>query len=140
MRLTESLYWFEQSGAGESTQFDADRKLSEDYLARMRTLATWSDHDQKYYYEQDFNLFHRLDEKNAMSYSAGVFGVNQPNSHVAAYAISTKWRHRLHREWMFFEVQPVLSWPEEQEFHSTFSILFRIEAIFGDVACGCYGL
>lgn len=139
-RFTQTLYWFEQTGAGESSQFDADRKLSEDYLARSRTVATWSDHDKQFYFEQGFYLFQRIDESNALSYQVNAFGVSQANSHVSAYTLSTKWRHRLHREWLFFEVQPLLSWPEEQSFHATSSILFRVEAIFGDVTCGCYGM
>jgi hypothetical protein len=139
-RLTEAVYWYEQSGAGESTQFDADRKVGEHDLARSRTIATWSDHDQQFDYEQDFFLFHPIDDNHALSYQAGVFGASQPNSHVTDYALSATWRTRLHREWLFFDVQPGLSWPETESFHLTPTILLRVEAVFGDIACGCYGM
>jgi len=139
-RFIETVYWFLQPGAGESTQFDADRRLSEYYLARSRTLATWRDQEQRFDFEQGFYLFQTIDERNAMAYQVNVFGLSQPNSHVSGYALSAKWRHRLHREWLFLEVQPVLFWPEEESFHSTPSIMLRLEGIFGDAACGCYGL
>ena len=139
-RLTHAAYWFEQTGAGASIQFEADRKLSAEYLGRSQTTATWSDHDQQYAFEQRFILFQSIDINNAMAYETGVFGVSQPNSHVTDYAVGVKWRHRLHREWLFVEVQPLLTWPEDQSFRPTTSILFRLEAVFGDVGCGCYGL
>ena len=139
-RLTESLYWFEQSGAGESTQYDADYKISDSYLARSRSLATWSDHDQQFYYQQSFYLFHPIDDNHALSYQGNIFGESQPNSRVTEYDVSATWRIRIHREWLFFDIQPGLSWPDTEDFHLTPTILFRVEAIFGDLACGCYGI
>lgn len=139
-RFTEAVYWYEQSGMGESTQHDADYKFSDHYLGRLRTQATWSDHDQKFDFEQDFILYNPIDDSHALSYGASIYGESQPNSHINDYAVSVTWRTRIHREWLFFNVQPGLSWPETESFHITPSILFRIEAIFGDVTCGCYGM
>ena len=139
-RFTEAVYWYEQSGMGVSTQFDADYKFNEQYLGRSRTQAIWSDHDQRFDFEQSFLLFHPIDENHALSYGASVYGQSQPNSHVTDYAISATWRTRIHREWLFFDVQPGLSWPETESFHITPTILLRVEAVFGDLACGCYGL
>lgn len=138
--LTEALYWYEQSGMGESTQFDVDYKFSSYYLGRSRTQALWSDHDQQFDFEQDLFLFHPIDNNHALSYQASVYGESQPNSHVTNYALSITWRTRIHREWLFFNVQPGISWPESESFHFTPTILLRIEAIFGDLVCGCYGL
>ena len=139
-RLTESAYWFEQSGAGESTQFDADYKINEHNLARSRTVATWSDHDQQFYYQQGFTLFHAINDNQALSYQGNIYGENQLNSHVTEYDVSATWRIRMHREWLFFDVQPGLYWPETNGFRITPAILLRVEAIFGDMACGCYGI
>ena len=139
-RFTESLYWYEQSGSGESTQFDADLKIADHYLGRSRSVATWSDHDKRFDFEQSFFLFNPIDDSHALSYQASVFGASQPNSHINDYAVSVTWRTRIHREWLFFDVQPVLSWPEADAFHFTPSLLLRVEAIFGDLACGCYGM
>lgn len=140
LRLTNSLYWFEQSGAGATILFDADRRLQQNRLFRARSVATWSDHDQKFDYEQSFFIFQPIDVDNAMSYQLSIFGANQPNTHVISYNIAPKWRHRLHREWLFMEIQPLLSWSEDHDFHPTTSILFRLEAVLGGVGCGCYGL
>jgi len=139
-RFTQALYWYEQSGMGASMQYDADYKFSDHYLGRSRTQAIWSDHDQRFDFEQSFVLFHPIDESHALSYGASVYGQSQPNSHVTDYALSATWRTRIHREWLFLDVQPGLSWPESDSFHITPSILLRVEAIFGDLACGCYGL
>ena len=139
-RFTEAAYWYEQSGWGESTQYDADYKFSDRYLGRSRTQAIWSDHDQRFDFEQSFVLFHPIDESHALSYGASVYGQSQPNSHVTDYALSATWRTRIHREWLFLDVQPGVSWPETESFHFTPTILFRLEAIFGDLSCGCYGI
>ena len=139
-RFTEAAYWYEQSGWGESTQYDADYKFSDRYLGRSRTQAIWSDHDQRFDFEQDFILYNPVDESHALSYGASVYGASQPNSHINDYAVSVTWRTRIHREWLFFNVQPGLSWPETASFHITPTILLRVEAIFGDLDCGCYGM
>ena len=139
-RFTEAAYWYEQSGMGESTQYNADYKFSDHYLGRSSTQAIWSDHDQQFTFEQDLTLFNPIDASHALSYGASVYGASQPNSHVTDYAVSVTWRTRVHREWLFLNVQPGLSWPEDKAFHFTPTILFRVEAIFGDVTCGCYGL
>ena len=139
-RFTEAVYWYEQSGMGESTQYDADYKFSDYYLGRSRTQAIWSDHDQRFDFEQSFFLFHPIDDNHALSYQTSVYGASQPNSHVTDYAVSATWRTRIHREWLFFDVQPGLSWPESDSFHITPTILLRVEAVFGDLACGCYGM
>lgn len=139
-RFTQALYWYEQSGMGTSTQYDADYKFNAHYLGRSRTQAIWSDHDQRFNYEQSFILYHPIDESHALSYGASVYGQSQPNTHVTDYALSATWRTRIHREWLFLDVQPGLSWPESDSFHVAPSILLRVEAIFGDLGCGCYGL
>ena len=139
-RFTEAAYWYEQSGMGESTLFDTDYKFNDQYLGRSRTQAIWSDHDQRFDFEQSFFLFNPIDDSHALSYQASVYGQSQPNSHVTDYAISAIWRTRIHREWLFLDIQPGLSWPETDSFHITPTILLRVEAIFGDLACGCYGM
>ena len=139
-RLTEALYWYEQSGMGESTQYDVDYRFNDHYLGRSRTQAIWSDHDQRFDFEQSFSLYHPIDQSHALSYGVSVYGASQPNSHVTDYAVSATWRTRIHREWLFFDVQPGLSWPETDSFHITPTILLRVEAVFGDLACGCYGM
>jgi hypothetical protein len=139
-RFTEAVYWYEQSGMGESTQYDADYKFNDSYLGRSRTQAIWSDHDQRFDYEQSFVLYHPIDQSHALSYGASVYAWSQPNTHVTDYALSVTWRTRIHREWLFLDVQPGVDWPETESFHITPTILFRVEAIFGDLECGCYGL
>jgi hypothetical protein len=139
-RFTNAAYWYEQSGLGASTLYDADYKFSDRYLGRSRTQAIWSDHDQKFDFEQDFILYNPIDNSHALSYGASVYGASQPNSHINDYAVSVTWRTRIHREWLFFNVEPGLSWPETDSFHVTPTILLRVDAIFGDLACGCYGM
>ena len=139
-RLTHSGYWFAKTGAGAVLQFDADRRLQENRLFRSRSVATWSDHDQEYAFEQSFFLFQPINVDNALAYQLSLFGFSQPNTHIDSYDISVKWRRRLHREWLYMEIQPLLSWPRDRNFRPTPSILFRLEAILGGAACGCYGL
>lgn len=139
-RLTLAAYWYEQSGLGQSTQYDADYRFSDHYLGRSRTQAIWSDHDQRFDFEQSFLLYHPIDDSHALSYGASVYGQSQPNSHITDYALSVTWRTRIHREWLFLDVQPGVSWPETESFHFTPTLLLRLEAIFGDLACGCYGI
>lgn len=132
MKASETLFWFNTIGAGETTQLDFERKTSETMMFRATSNATWLHDKQNMDLRQDFTSFHTLDDRRALLYQASVVGVSRPSAHVNDYVLLLLYRYRLHRKWMFLEVSPQLHFPRERQFRSSGMLSLRLEMLFDD--------
>ena len=130
MNTTESLFWFNGIGPGAGALLDFDRPLAAQLLFRASSNATWFDRPQRLDLRQDFILFHTLDERSALQYQAGVIGTTQPATRVEDCIVSVLYRRQLHRKWLFFELNPQLHFPHEQQFHFTPQLWLRLQVLF----------
>ena len=46
------------------------------------------------------------------------------------YTLSYRYRFNALREWLFFEIEPFLEWPRDENFTTTPGIALRIEGLF----------
>ena len=49
---------------------------------------------------------------------------------VQNYIASYRYRFNAYRHWLFFEIEPFIEWPKEENYHATPGIAFRIEGVF----------
>jgi hypothetical protein len=131
-KLAESVFWFNTIGAGETTQLDFERTISEPVLLRATSNATWM-YDKKYFdLRQDLTVFHKLDERTALLWQASVIGVSRPQAQVSDYVLLMSYRYRLHREWMYFDLSPQLHFPRERDFRTSPMLMMRLEILFDE--------
>ena len=130
MKLAETLFWFKTIGAGESTQLDLERMLSEPVLFRSTTSATWLKDTQNFGMRQDLTIFHTLGERAALQYQASAVALSNPQFEVTEYVVSALYRYRLHRNWMFLELSPQLHFPKIEAYHTRTAIGLRLEMLF----------
>lgn len=133
VKLTETAFWFNTIGAGESTQMDVDHTVSESVLFRATSLANWLNNTQNFDLRQDLTVFHTLDERRALMYQASAIGVSQPTTQVADYVVLMQYRYRLHRKWMFFDFSPQLHFPRERQFRPSPQLSLRLEMLFDEL-------
>ncbi|MFA6121832.1 MAG: hypothetical protein WCT35_07445 [Sideroxydans sp.] len=131
-KASETVFWFNTIGAGETTRFDIERLLSEPLLFRVSSNATWLHDRQNLDLRQDFSLFHTWDERTALLYQASVFGISKPLTHVTDYVLLVSYRYRLHRDWLFFELDPQLHFPADKRFHTSPALVMRLEMLFNE--------
>ena len=131
LKVAETVFWFGTIGLGQTTQLDLERKLSESVLFRATSTATCLEVPQNCDLRQDFSIFHTLNERSAMLYQASVIGVSEPDTQETAYVLLMKYRNRLHKDWVFFEVSPQLNFPRTDDFRRNASLLLRLEILFG---------
>jgi len=90
---------------------------------------------------QAFSLFKRLTRRSSVAYEASAVGFTQPESRVLSYRLGVRYRRNIHRDWLFLEVAPDMSWPidlsEDREEvlkqrRSVYSVLVRLEVHFGN--------
>jgi hypothetical protein len=132
LKAAETLFWFNTIGAGETTQLDLERPISEPLLFRATSNATWLHDKQNMDLRQDFTLFHKIDDRNALLYQASAIGVSRPNTHVTDYVLLLLYRYRLHRQWMYLELSPQLHFPEGRNYRRSGMLSMRLEILFDE--------
>ena len=132
MKAYETLFWFNSIGAGETTQLDLERVISEPVLFRASSIATWLHIGQNFDLRQDLSLYHTLSERTALLYQASAIGVSRPQLQVTDYVLLMVYRYRLHREWAFFEFSPQLHFPKEMNYRYSPQIQIRLEVLLDE--------
>jgi hypothetical protein len=132
MKPAQSLYWFSQSGLGESTQVDFERLLAPQTLFRATSSVTWLHLPQRFDLQQDFTVFHTLDEKRALQYQISLIGVSRPQSRLDDAVISMLYRRQLHRRWLFFEFNPQLHFRHAQSYDMDPLLWLRLQMLFDE--------
>ncbi|MDP1635872.1 MAG: hypothetical protein Q8L69_14475 [Gallionellaceae bacterium] len=133
LKAAETLFWFHSIGAGETTQLDLERTLSQTLLFRASSNATWLHDTQNMEVRQDFSFYQTLDDRTALLYQASAIGASQPQRHMADYVFLVLYRYRLHRDWMYFELSPQLHFPRDQEYRASKQLNLRLEMLFDEV-------
>jgi len=132
LKAVESVYWFNKLGAGETTQLDLERILSNSVLFRSTTNATYLNDKKNFDLRQDLSFYHTLNDRTALLYQASAIGVSNPQLQVTDYVALLFYRYRLHKEWLFFEASPQLHFPREKNFKANPAFYIRLEILFDD--------
>ncbi len=132
MRFTETLFWFNSKGAGLSSLLDINYPLTKDLLFRSRTSALWTDFLDYHEFEHSFTLYHELTDRRAISYSIGSYGISEPHTHAIRYYTHVGYRQRIHKDWLFIEVSPAISFERSNEFQLERSLILKLEMVFGN--------
>jgi hypothetical protein len=75
-------------------------------------------------------VYQTLNERTALLYQASAIGVSNPQVELTEYVAQILYRYRLHRQWMFFELNPQLIFPKVNNFRSSFALTMRLEMLF----------
>ncbi len=129
-KAAETVFWFSSIGAGETTQIDFERFISEPVLFRATSTVTWMNDPHNFDLRQDFSIYHTLNDRTGLLYQASVVGVSQPELEATEYVLLLLARYRLHRSWVFFEISPQLHFPKIKNFDASPMLLLRLEVLF----------
>ena len=130
-RAAETIFWRDSTGWGETSRLDIDRRMSKDYLFRSVSQATYLADTSQFDLNQDFYLIHTINKYRGVIYRAGISGVSEPKTHTTGYVLSVRLRQQIHRDWLFFEINPKVVYPKEEDFHTRHSLTFKLEVVFG---------
>lgn len=126
---------------GARTRFDLEMPLFSSLFFRSTSDGFVSDEYPGVEWLQAFSLFQRLSSKASLAYEAGINGFSKPLNVTSNYRLGIRYRRNIHRDWLFFEVAPAMSWPvnlsEDRETilierRDVASLLFRLEVHFGN--------
>ena len=129
LKVAETVFWFNTIGAGETTQLDVERILSESMLFRATSNATWLNDKQSFDLRQDFSVYQNLNERSALLYQASMIGVSNPQWQLNEYVVLMQYRYRLHKQWVFLELSPQVHFPKADNFKANPALYFRLEML-----------
>ena len=139
-RFTQELQ-NEEGVNGARSRLDLEKALLPLKLFRSTTEIFAAEDFAGVEWAQAFSLFKRLTRRSSVVYEASAVGFSEPESRVVSYRLGVRYRRNIHRDWLFLEVAPDMSWPidlsEDRETvlkqrRSVYSILVRLEVHFGN--------
>jgi hypothetical protein len=133
-RFTQLIRWRTDDGWEAKTRLDFERRIAENFLFRFTPRGTYNQddyHEDGYKYRLEAKVFQRLDRNSALRYEWLNHFLTKPDNHLDEIVLKIGYRRRVWRKWLFFEVVPQASFPDDEDFHFTPGILFRIETNFG---------
>jgi len=134
LRLTERLRWYTDIGWESRSRADIERVVNTDWLFRTTFDARVRKND---YHEDGLrysiapSLVQKLPHHAAIEYQWSTSLVTRPNHRVEETGLRLRFRKRVWRKWLFYEINPQLVFRNNDDFRATPGIEFRLEASFG---------
>ena len=114
VRLTQEGFVTVQEGFGETTRIDLERRLAPRTLLRWSTSGTLAESNAGYEWGSELSLFRQLTNRTAVTVEGGFSAQVEPVAVVTNYVARIRFRQNVFRPWLFYEVEPELSWPRDE--------------------------
>ncbi len=145
-RSTNRLYWYTDTGFRNDFRQYFERAITKKLFFRSRTrLQYFEEEDANPFPEQRFSLFQKFSDGIALAYEATAEKVPAddtpfddedilvPDDSYTHYTLRIRTRFKTRWPWLFFEVWPVLIYPEEFDYDPTLAARFRMEITLGHI-------
>ena len=80
----------------------------------------------------ELSMAQKLSPRSAVTIGCGVYGNTREAALVGNYKIFSRYRRNFLRSWLFYELEPEISWPRNAagQYLAKFAITARIEVVF----------
>lgn len=130
-RFTQRFIAFTDGRTGVRTTFDLERELRKSLFFRTSADGAWTSDEDGYFYNLDFSVYKHFSPRRVMIYGWGNAFRTRPNHRLENVVLSVRYRQRILRDWLFYEIIPQVSFPHERDSEVTPGVLLRLEMIFG---------
>jgi hypothetical protein len=130
-RLTNFFRWYTDTDFRIDTTLDFERPITEDFFYRQTIKGKWDQDKPRYDYDIVFTVFQRLKSNRALEYEYRNKFKSTNDHQLDNIIFKVTYRQNIWRRWLFFEIAPQVSFPENEGWDFTPGILFRLETIIG---------
>lgn len=130
LRVTNTLYWITDDGTGFSSLLDFEHASREDTLWRYTLFGNYSETTEGLEWSTQATWLRQLDRKTAISARLGVKGETDKPDNVTETWTTFRYRANFLRPWLFYEVEPGLSWHEKEDYDTEPTLALRLEVLF----------
>jgi len=128
--LTSTLYWKSEDGAGASSLLDYEWLSDTDTLWRYTLFGNVREDHQGMEWSSQAKWARRLNDKTAIHLRAGVSGETAADRRISEGWLKFLYRRNFLRSWLFYEVEPGLSWHEREDYGMEPTLALRLEIQF----------
>jgi len=127
-----SIYYFLGDGLGAKLLLEYDYQLSDSTQFRINYSVRGSESFSGLRWKHGFYHLNQIDTKTAAIWTFQVQGERNGDRGFVTdeYLLSYRYRFNAVKEWLFFEVEPFLEFPEEENYSTTPGIALRVEGFF----------
>jgi hypothetical protein len=132
LRCTETLFVKKFEGVGETSEIDLERLLNRKTLLRWSNTGTVSYDIKGMEWGSELSLIRELSPRSGITLAGGVYGTTRTNVVVENYRMFARYRRNFLRSWLFYELEPEISWPRgaDGSFPASLALTFRMEVVF----------
>lgn len=130
LRVTNTLYWITDDGTGVSSLLDFEHATREDTLWRYTLFGNYSETTVGLEWSTQATWLRQLDKKTAISARLGVKGETDKPDAVTETWTTFRYRANFLRPWLFYEIEPGLSWHEKEDYDTEPTLAVRLEVLF----------
>jgi hypothetical protein len=134
-RWRQTVFWELEDQFGITTNLDLERRFGHDYLLRWANTGTVSGISEGVDWWSNLTLYHSVDSRRAIAYTVWVTGETEAPVTTEEYGIRVVYRQRVHRDWLFVDIGPQISWPREGPLdlrEPSFGAIIGFEMHFGE--------
>lgn len=142
IRLTETVRWQTNNYWDIGSRGDLFYVLDERLYFRQTVHVRWrgeNDDEEGVLTELSSVLSQRLSPTAGLQYDFSTVFHTQPDTHVDKYTLSLRYRKQTHREWLYYEIAPQVSFEDEFGFKANPGIRLRVEFFYGGGSSGRFG-
>lgn len=136
IRFAETPFWKNTDGFGETTEVELARRLSPRTVLVWANAGTVTEESPGLEWGTELSLLRELSPRSAITVSGGLFGHTRPSALVDNYRILARYRRNFLRPWLFYELEPEVSWPRDPAgaYTSAYAFTVRLEVVFQGTA------
>lgn len=134
VRFTETLRYGVKEEGRALTGLDLERALDDNSVFKVASVLQYRQIEPEstgMRWGQDWVLLHRLGSQKALSYGFTFDGVQQPDWSISTRGVFVLYRQSFWRPWVYYEIEPHLTWSRNTRWDRTPSMTLRLEAQFG---------
>jgi hypothetical protein len=111
--FTQTLFWRNAEGFGETTALDYEVKLDARHLLRWQSTATLSQDTDAFRWVSALSLYRSLGENKAAQLSYSANGETGKPERVGNFGPRLSYRQQLNRKWLFGEIYVGMDYPKD---------------------------
>lgn len=132
IKIEPSVFYFLDDGLGAKLLMEYDYQVDKTTQLRVNYSVRGSESFSGLRWKHGFYRLKQLEDKAASIVALQVQGErNGENGFlIDKYTLSYRYRFNAVRSWLFFEVEPFLEWPENENYSTTPGMALRVEGYF----------
>ncbi|MEJ2307943.1 MAG: hypothetical protein P8Z31_10020 [Gammaproteobacteria bacterium] len=130
VRLTSTIYWITDDGAGFSNLLDYEFSRDKLTIWRYTLFGNYSEISNGLEWSTQGTWLRRLSPRNAISVRLGISGETDLDRSIKEYWTTFRFRRNFWRDWLFYELEPGLSWHYKADYDLEPTMALRLEVHF----------